>query len=532
MVDDPYLKSLAAQIMATISTTFTPIPTRPKPDRTTRRRADADEQGGAGIQPRIVDSPQATTLAKLNEQILLSCLAQGSPRPTMRWFKQLAHNNDWIELAADQLLQQQQQQPNNSSEPKSLQQRYSILADGNVLLIKSPQQSDNRAKFRCLANNTFGMHHADTELRLELYPQSKLVEIEPKIEYINNQNELRAGQQQQQQHAASSSSSSSSYVTRASFNCTIRASNVPLVAIEWLKNGKLLASISLPQYSQLVMLPKASPVASFHQPPASAASNSSSQASSNVVSMFDEPNQELTLIEQFAAIDDASDGRPRDDDFSPNAPPAEPMDSGYEGNAGLENLIVRATSLTKLEQQFDEIASIEPDRTLLQTAQRLSQRVRFSSPKDRTSLLYQLRFSGGPLRRSDRGSYQCRARTTRGAQHATGQLLLKDTPPVFMETFPHQLINTESIQSPQASLKCIASGSPLPEISWRLSGFQIPESSRYRVGDYVTRDGLIVSFVNITNVQAEGECFSLSLSSFRALQLIRTTLLSVRSAGY
>jgi hypothetical protein len=52
----------------------------------------------------------------------------------------------------------------------------------------------------------------------------------------------------------------------------------------------------------------------------------------------------------------------------------------------------------------------------------------------------------------------------------------------------------------------VASGSPLPEISWQLSGFQVPESSRFRVGDYVTRDGLIVSFVNISSLQPEGEC--------------------------
>lgn len=92
--------------------------------------------------------------------------------------------------------------------------------------------------------------------------------------------------------------------------------------------------------------------------------------------------------------------------------------------------------------------------------------------------------------------------------HQTSQLLLKDTPPKFVETFASSLVTANSHQNinrQQVSLKCIASGSPLPEISWLLSGFQVPESSRFRVGDYVTRDGLIVSFVNITNVQAEGK---------------------------
>jgi Down syndrome cell adhesion protein len=52
-------------------------------------------------------------------------------------------------------------------------------------------------------------------------------------------------------------------------------------------------------------------------------------------------------------------------------------------------------------------------------------------------------------------------------------------------------------------MKCIATGSPLPQVTWTLDGFQIPEDGRFRVGDYVTTGGLLVSYVNITHVRPE-----------------------------
>jgi len=36
-------------------------------------------------------------------------------------------------------------------------------------------------------------------------------------------------------------------------------------------------------------------------------------------------------------------------------------------------------------------------------------------------------------------------------------------------------------------LKCIAGGSPLPQITWQLDDAPIPESLRVRFGDYVTK---------------------------------------------
>ena len=69
-----------------------------------------------------------------------------------------------------------------------------------------------------------------------------------------------------------------------------------------------------------------------------------------------------------------------------------------------------------------------------------------------------------------------------------------------METFKEQILE-ENIA---LSLKCIASGNPLPQVRWLLDGQPLPDNSRFRFGDFVTKDGLLVSYVNITSVISQG----------------------------
>lgn len=53
---------------------------------------------------------------------------------------------------------------------------------------------------------------------------------------------------------------------------------------------------------------------------------------------------------------------------------------------------------------------------------------------------------------------------------------------------------------PSVFLRCIAHGNPTPEISWELDGKKISNNERYQVGQYVTVNGDVVSFLNITSV--------------------------------
>lgn len=53
------------------------------------------------------------------------------------------------------------------------------------------------------------------------------------------------------------------------------------------------------------------------------------------------------------------------------------------------------------------------------------------------------------------------------------------------------------------SLKCTATGLPLPQITWTLDSNQIYENMRVRIGDFVTGDGYVNSYVNISSVRTE-----------------------------
>lgn len=76
---------------------------------------------------------------------------------------------------------------------------------------------------------------------------------------------------------------------------------------------------------------------------------------------------------------------------------------------------------------------------------------------------------------------------------------LGDSAPIMLETFKDSLI-IESGSS--ISLRCAASASPLPQIKWYLDEHSINgASARYRLGDYVTHNGQVISFVNISSAR-------------------------------
>lgn len=87
--------------------------------------------------------------------------------------------------------------------------------------------------------------------------------------------------------------------------------------------------------------------------------------------------------------------------------------------------------------------------------------------------------------------------------------------PRFLDKFSEQTVDP----GVGVSLKCIASGHPLPQMTWQVNGRSVPDDLRFRTGDYVTRCLLVVSYVNVSTVQPQdgGLFVSVFASSSAAL---------------
>ncbi|XP_071519102.1 LOW QUALITY PROTEIN: cell adhesion molecule Dscam2-like [Panulirus ornatus] len=99
----------------------------------------------------------------------------------------------------------------------------------------------------------------------------------------------------------------------------------------------------------------------------------------------------------------------------------------------------------------------------------------------------------------DPGMFQCQAvRGSRAAQQAA-QLMLGDSAPVLHYRFIEQTIQP----GPPVSLKCSAVGNPTPSITWTLDGLPIPQSDRVVVGEQVGARGKVVGHVNVSHTRVE-----------------------------
>ncbi|KAI2811059.1 hypothetical protein BLOT_002229 [Blomia tropicalis] len=107
----------------------------------------------------------------------------------------------------------------------------------------------------------------------------------------------------------------------------------------------------------------------------------------------------------------------------------------------------------------------------------------------------------GKVTRTDRGMYQCVAFNDYDSASAQVQLELGDDAPQLLSVFTEQTLQPGQ----PLTLKCIASGNPIPQVVWHIyDNLPIPDHiARYRIGDYVTRDSLLVSYVNISSVLPE-----------------------------
>ncbi|KAM7293264.1 Down syndrome cell adhesion molecule-like protein Dscam2 [Ixodes scapularis] len=101
--------------------------------------------------------------------------------------------------------------------------------------------------------------------------------------------------------------------------------------------------------------------------------------------------------------------------------------------------------------------------------------------------------------RQDAGVYQCYLHNEADSAQASAELRLGDVAPFLASTFAEQT----SLPGNSASLRCSASGSPLPQVTWTLDGGGVPDHPRFRVGDFVTSDSTVVSFVNVTELRVE-----------------------------
>lgn len=81
------------------------------------------------------------------------------------------------------------------------------------------------------------------------------------------------------------------------------------------------------------------------------------------------------------------------------------------------------------------------------------------------------------------GAYQCFASNQFESAQSSAYIRVLDDPPKFKETFKSQVYD----QHQDISLQCSARANPLPEITWSLDDAHLPESSRIRFGDFVTK---------------------------------------------
>lgn len=63
--------------------------------------------------------------------------------------------------------------------------------------------------------------------------------------------------------------------------------------------------------------------------------------------------------------------------------------------------------------------------------------------------------------------------------------------------------NVTAQSDTRISLRCSAKGNPLPQIIWTSHGYPVQDTLRLRIGDYVSSDGSVISFINISRLGIE-----------------------------
>ncbi|XP_055866242.1 cell adhesion molecule DSCAM-like isoform X4 [Biomphalaria glabrata] len=98
--------------------------------------------------------------------------------------------------------------------------------------------------------------------------------------------------------------------------------------------------------------------------------------------------------------------------------------------------------------------------------------------------------------RSDQGMYQCFIGNDRDSAQGAGQLSLGAAQPAWLDGFQEQFVQTGQ----KVTLHCRFSGNPIPQVTWSLDGADLPLDHAIAWNSFVTTEGDIMSFVNISSV--------------------------------
>ncbi|XP_075543760.1 cell adhesion molecule Dscam1-like [Dermacentor variabilis] len=120
-------------------------------------------------------------------------------------------------------------------------------------------------------------------------------------------------------------------------------------------------------------------------------------------------------------------------------------------------------------------------------------------PSSRITILSRDLIHVSVVERQDHGMYQCLVHNDRDSAQGSAQLVIGEDAPVLEHTFTERQVRPGS----SVSLRCSASGTPLPQITWSLDGIPVPEHYHVRIGDYVSGERLVHSYVNLTGVRVE-----------------------------
>ncbi|GFO29921.1 Down syndrome cell adhesion molecule [Plakobranchus ocellatus] len=112
--------------------------------------------------------------------------------------------------------------------------------------------------------------------------------------------------------------------------------------------------------------------------------------------------------------------------------------------------------------------------------------------------------------RLDQGMFQCFVSNNRDSAQGAGQLALGAAKPVLLDGFQEQFVK----MGQKVTLHCKFSGNPSPEVSWSLDGADLPVESALAWNSFVTTEGDVMSYVNISRVSVplggEYTCYAAS----------------------